>query len=391
MRSKINIISIVLYLLIFSILSFSKEQKGQWKGKIDYENGVKVVKNPAEAVHGEFVFQLEEDLSLGNENDDNYYFPKGASIALDDQENLYVLDSGNTRIQKYDAAGKYVQTIGRKGQGPGEFQFPSMICFDGEGNLCVYDMRSLKIFAADGTYKKSISLVTFIQPRFYISRENFIFGMDINYMAPEGPRIAIVKLNPDGSTPKTIAQFQGELKPNQRWYALHSYSNFLALCGLSPEAFCFGFSAEYKIYLADAQGDTILMIVKDEKPKPISREEKNSIIKSGMKIGVGRGEPGKMEDMAVFPRHRPCFDRIITDDAGRIYVMKKPSILDQDKTQEFDVFSREGIYLYKVKLPFMPEIIKAGSIYEIQKNEETGDIKIIRHKVKNWDQIKEGI
>jgi hypothetical protein len=84
-------------------------------------------------------------------------------------------------------------------------------------------------------------------------------------------------------------------------------------------------------------------------------------------------------------------EAVAADDANRIYVTKRSSVLDQSKIQETDVFSKDGIYLYRARLPFIPEIIMAGSLYEIRKNDETGDIKIIRHKIKNWDQIKKGI
>lgn len=41
------------------------EQKAQWKGKIEYENGVKLIKNPKELLYGEIEFELEKDLSIG--------------------------------------------------------------------------------------------------------------------------------------------------------------------------------------------------------------------------------------------------------------------------------------------------------------------------------------
>jgi len=36
---------------------------------------------------------------------------------------IYILDSGNNRIHVFDNSGKYIRTIGKKGQGPGEFFF----------------------------------------------------------------------------------------------------------------------------------------------------------------------------------------------------------------------------------------------------------------------------
>ena len=395
-RSKIGI-TIILSLGIVILIGWTsvthQDSQPSWKGKIVTENGIKVVKNPAEPLYGELIFQLEEDLSIGgNENDDNYYFPSGASITVDQEGNLYVRDVGNIRIQKYDKAGKYVQTMGRKGQGPGEFQFPGAVHADEEGNIWVLDSptRALKVFGPDGIFRNSTPLRPFIQPQFYISKQGFIFGMEINYRTQEGPRIAILKLNPDGSLAGTIAQFQGELKPNQKGYAIHSYSNSLFLCGLNPNAFCYGFSMDYKIFLADGQGKIILVIQKAEKPIPISGAEKDWIKKKGIFMALGVSKEERAE-VAVFPPHRPYFGRLIVDNTGRIYVSRMPSVLVKEKTILFDVFSVDGFYLYRTHLPFWPDVIKAGSIYEIRTNEVTGDFKIIRHKIKNWDQIKVGI
>lgn len=372
-------------------------QKPAWKGKIETENRVKVVKNPTEPLHGELILELEEDLSIGgNENDDNYYFPKSVYIAVDNRGNIFAADTGNVRIQEYDKTGKHLRSIGRKGQGPGEFQFPGMVRFDGEGNISIIDSptRALKVFSPDGTYKKSVPLRTSLQPNFYLSKEGFIFGLEINYLAKDGPRIAVIKLNPDGSSAETLARFQGELKPNQPAYAFHAYTNSIVLCGLSPAAFCYGFSSDYKIFIADGQGKTSLIIEKEENPQPITAKEKEFIFKkgnAGVIGGIARTKIEKIEDAAVFPPHRPYFGKILADDADRIYITKRSSVLDQAKIQETDIFSKDGIYLYRAKLPFIPEVIKAGFMYEIRKNEETGDIMIVRHKIKKWDQIKKGI
>jgi len=393
MKIKTQFILFAAFIISISLLSASGQgQKAAWKGKIETENGVKVVKNPREPVFGEFAFQLQEDLSIGgNPNDDNYYFPKGASLTVDDQGTIYVVDAGNVRIQKYDKTGKYVQSIGRKGQGPGEFQFPGAIRFDGEGNICLNDMvmRALKVFGPDGAYKKSVALRVFLQSNFYISKEGIVFGLEVNYMAKDGPRIAVIKVSPDGQTAETIAQFQGELKANQPAYALHQYTNVPVLCGLSPSALCYGFSAEYKIVLADATGKTALIIEKDAKPQPITSDEKEFLLKKsgGVMGGIARAKIEKIENAAVFPPHRPYFSTILADEVGRIYVARRPSVLDKSKIQEFDVFSKGGISLYRIRLSFMPEVIKRGSVYEIRRDEE-GETKIVRHKVKNWAEMK---
>ena len=68
-------IPLILFFLL--LLGFSINQKPQWKGKIEEENGVKVIKNPKEPLYGEITVELEEDLSIGNEEDENYAFLVG--------------------------------------------------------------------------------------------------------------------------------------------------------------------------------------------------------------------------------------------------------------------------------------------------------------------------
>jgi len=277
MKSKINVLLIVLFLLVLLIPISCQKQKSEWKGTIEEVDGVMVVKNPGEPVYGEFTFSLEEDLSLGGDpHKDNYYFPRRASLAVDDDRNIYVLDSGNFRIQKYDSSGHYLLSIGRQGQGPGEFQYPSNLSLDAQGNILIFDSmtRAIKVFAQDGTYKESLNIRAFIQPQVFISEEGFIFGRRDDYRSPDGPKMSILKLTPENPDVETVMEFRGELKPNQTSFVLHFYRNHLAMCGVSPSAFCYGFSSEYKIYVADGRGETIRIIEKFEEPVPISKEEK---------------------------------------------------------------------------------------------------------------------
>ncbi len=61
-----------------------------------------MVKNPDEPLYGELVFDLEEDLSVGREDDDNYLFYRIRDIEVDDDGNIYVFEFGNKRVQKFD-------------------------------------------------------------------------------------------------------------------------------------------------------------------------------------------------------------------------------------------------------------------------------------------------
>ena len=116
MKNKINVISIVIPLSVFMMLISYTKQQAEWKGKIGIEDGVKVIQNPGEPLYGEIEFKLEEDLSIGNENDANDLFYRVRDIQVDTDGNIYVLDSGNHRVQVFNKKGNYICTIGKKGQ-----------------------------------------------------------------------------------------------------------------------------------------------------------------------------------------------------------------------------------------------------------------------------------
>ena len=179
LKFTVKYLSIVLFLSI-SILCISfGAQKAEWKGKIEVEDGVKVIKNPGEPLYSEITFELEEDLSIGNEDDENYLFYRAIDIQVDTDGNIYVLDYGNYRVQVFDKSGIYLRTIGKKGQGPGEFSAPTRLQLDEEtGNIFVKDngLRKIIIFENEGRYiDKDINLVELLND-FYLDSDRCIWG-----------------------------------------------------------------------------------------------------------------------------------------------------------------------------------------------------------------------
>jgi hypothetical protein len=70
-------------------------------------------------------------------------------VALDARGNVYVSDRAESKLWVFDAAGRSQRAIGRKGEGPGEFQAPTGIAFDGAGRLYVRDLNQVSRFAVD--------------------------------------------------------------------------------------------------------------------------------------------------------------------------------------------------------------------------------------------------
>ena len=98
--------------------------------------------------------ELIEDLVIGERGDDgNYRLYDAAGPVVDSEGNFYVLDTGNYRVQVFDASGEYVRTLGRQGQGPGELTQPRAVVIAGD-RIVVLDSvnRRYSAWALDGEY-----------------------------------------------------------------------------------------------------------------------------------------------------------------------------------------------------------------------------------------------
>jgi hypothetical protein len=72
-----------------------------------------------------------------------------SGIALDRAGNVYVSDFSAIRIWVFDKDGRSQRAIGRKGQGPGEFEAPTGLGIGPDGRLYVRDISRVSRFALD--------------------------------------------------------------------------------------------------------------------------------------------------------------------------------------------------------------------------------------------------
>lgn len=91
-------------------------------------------------------WHLEEVLSIGSFDDDILF--QWVGVAVDREQNIYVSDTLDYSLKKFDAKGKLIKKTGRKGQGPGEFLAPRYIDHT-EISIYVSDQYNPKIQVFD--------------------------------------------------------------------------------------------------------------------------------------------------------------------------------------------------------------------------------------------------
>ena len=130
--------------------------------KVETIDGVRVVHNGKTGTWGKnskVSLELVRTIGTIEAEDDNFLFYMPSDIALDSQGNMYILDSGNHRIQKFTPGGQYITTIGNKGQGPAEFIYPLSLDVDSRGYLHISDPgnQRVQVLKPDGKDYKTIS------------------------------------------------------------------------------------------------------------------------------------------------------------------------------------------------------------------------------------------
>jgi len=99
-------------------------------------------------------------LEIGSEGDDlsksSIIYKVISSFYIDVNENIYIGDLYESRIDKFDKKGKRMCSFGGPGQGPGEFELTLPFAVDSQGILYSGYIGKISIFEPNGKFKSNI-------------------------------------------------------------------------------------------------------------------------------------------------------------------------------------------------------------------------------------------
>ncbi len=97
---------------------------------------------------------------FGSEGSGNGQFDRPGGVAIGADDDLWVLDTGNDRVQEFTNEGHYLTQFGSEGSGNGEFDEPLGIAVDASGDLWVLDSGNYRVeeFNQNGEYLSQFPL-----------------------------------------------------------------------------------------------------------------------------------------------------------------------------------------------------------------------------------------
>jgi len=117
-----------------------------WNGTITQQDGITYVHNASESNCPPVVYEMVERWRLPCDGAEDFVFGAIVDAKLHPSGVLCLLDNSTQVVHKVStSSGKYVGTIGRGGEGPGEFLFPTGLVLFDDGAIGVVDASSSKI------------------------------------------------------------------------------------------------------------------------------------------------------------------------------------------------------------------------------------------------------
>jgi hypothetical protein len=337
------------------------------------------------------------DESMGGKD----FFGAAGDLAVDSEGRIYVCDSKSGNIKKFDAAGKFLKTLAKPGQGPGDLNYPSDIEFS-QGRLYIRELMNRRVSMLDpeGKYLVSVSFAS-EEGSWWKMRAlrdgRFVVQKEIaDYKTPNSPQeIRLDLYSPDLGFLRTLYRKtvmknkyvteQGRMTNIPIPFAPMVYWDVT-----SDGKIVIGFSEKYEIEVHDPDKGRISSFIHAYKPLEVTARDREAhfkglsfVLTDGSSIlNESHGAPDYVVRNTEFPRFKPPYLSLAVDDRGSIWVL--PYLADHAE-RAFDVFDREGAFAGRIKIegegafPSYAAFFPGGFWTSIM--DKDGGIKVIKYRI----------
>lgn len=347
----------VFIMLMIAAVGAWGEDSIKKEAKIEIRNGIKHIFNSKNPLKGDVEIKLEERLtidikknSLATEKEIFFENHEG-----DDSGNIYLLDGKGVRIHKFNNQGKYIKSFLSKGEGPGEFGiYPKMQIL--QDRIYVIGPRKIAQFDLNGKYIKEVKQLKYYYSLIVIDDNHFIAAYE-HYPEAKSNQfkkiIGLFSLNNE----KKIKDFY---KADNAGRIFVKFGNRMTSVILQPDIYpdlihTFDFNAKviyltlsenYEIMAFDLTGKINMVIHRQYQNKPFTLHDKQDFVKIFGNI------PGELKKQIIkkLPDKQCAITGLDTLKSQHL-VVRYVEVYNQTG---WDIFSKEGTYLYSIKLP--PEL-----------------------------------
>lgn len=299
--------------------------------------------------------ELTEEFRLGGSETDpqqSFFNVFASTVGADGESNIYVFDREGSRIIVFDSHGRFLRSMGRSGEGPGEIGmgFAFVVRSDGTAGVVDISKRGLVWFAADGEPLP----VQPMPPAYYggmVAAVNGALIVPVQHTMSDDV-ITDALLRVDGADTTTIV-----VQPPNAKKSVHFPSCGMSFSGMAPifaptmrwtanaTHVAAALGTRYDVGLYDDGARLVRRIRRDREPIQATEELAVQELGDAMEVhvegGVRRCEPHEVVRVRGFAPTIPAIARVALSPDGWLWVEHGAARGDP---KAIDVFTPNGDY-----------------------------------------------
>lgn len=366
---------------------------------------ITIVENSAPRSHRPDVWRLSESplVEIGAlEAEPSHQFTEVAAALRMSDGRLVIGDRGTRELRFFDRDGGHLLTVGRSGQGPGEFR--RLYSIDRiRGDTLVaseWPVGTLAWFDPQGTYIRNTRLGPYwpgLAGRTLFDGSLLVdvypvggYGGEVEVWAASGadqsfrPKGWITRVSRDGASADTLRTIEGE-----EFFKVGRVRAGLALrakpfartdaVAWSRDRIYVGYTGRPEIEALRLDGSLDRLIRWEDESVPVTgrdREEFTEFVLSNLRRPIQRPDYERWFAEVTFPSHKPSFQELATDGAGRLWVqLWTAGDGDQDRWLAFDA---DGRLIAEVEVPADLRLLDIGDQYVVAVWTDELDVEYVR-------------
>ncbi len=362
--------------------------------------GVVIVENTGSIQVGEGGFTVvpEPLVSIGSLEGDTLqqlYRVNGAIRLADGR--IAVGNGGSGQLRIYAPDGRFLASLGRPGEGPGEFRAVALVGALGGDTLVTLDsdLRRISLFHLETGFVRSARVVDeaggFLLARGAFADGSIVAGGGFFFSSGAGQISGGAQRSPtsfasvdlDGRLITDFGEFPGlelfiRLREGGLSANLLPYGKF-AVAAVSSDRLYVGTADRYEIRAFAPDGRLARLIRYDQPTRPVTPADIDAYIEEQVAEGEQGVDPQEIRtryrEMPA-PERMPAYQQIATDVLGHLWVSEYR--LPGDDTPVWTVFDPEGGLVARLALPPRVGVLEIGEDYLLGRLVDELDVEYVQ-------------
>jgi len=335
-------------------------------------------------IKGEWNFHPEKIWEIDKAGEEN--FGRIAELLVSDKHNMYVRDFENNISYIFNKKGHFVRKLAPQGNGEGQLSHYLNRFLTGD-KIVLASPDKLHFFSQEGTFDHAVENNPFLRfPLYFIDENEFIYAPNFP-QSPWNQKKLIAHDIPSGND-KILVDFsepgtESEQAPQGPMIMIFSLTPQVKFA-FDGKKMVFGRNDQYKIFTADQDGKILSSF-------DLQRERMIASLDDKQQHFADSNIPEEHVEKIIsqLPDEMTYFSHIEMIN-GLIYIFVVTSMEPKVTSQQIDIFSEQGEYLYRGNIDFGAKhkfgspsnlLIIDENVYVILENDQ-GKQSLMKYRIK---------